>query len=54
MCIEKFRFSMMKLCWSKEPSDRPTFKQIRKFLADRLEYTSSGYGYVDAIDGTAT
>lgn len=47
---QRFRFSMMKLCWSVEPTDRPTFKDVRKFLAARLEYAAAGYGYVDATE----
>lgn len=35
------RYTMMKMCWSLEPTQRPTFANIREFIANLLPKQSS-------------
>lgn len=44
----------MMRCWDAEPSNRPSFEEIRVYLAKCLEYMSTGYGYMGLDEAVET
>ncbi|TMS32430.1 hypothetical protein L596_000267 [Steinernema carpocapsae] len=51
VCCPPEIYSIMRLCWAKEGSDRPSFAQICQKFVQIIESAQPDYGYIQASSG---